>query len=216
MTRTDLCVQPHDTEWPAAPPLRLCQTCYDRLRGDLADLGRLYVELERVLPAGSSPRYGQRVTGSSSRPLPVSVPVVEVRDQVRHDMAWWAQYVATRRRMRPPAGADVPMLARWLAEHAEWIARDRRGAADLPPVIRELAGRARSLAYPSGVRRIEIGPCIQQVDGERCTGTVHATVRKEGDPRPSLIYCTGPCGAQYQPESWRRFGRDYLRERMAG
>lgn len=207
-----LCVQErHGDQRPEAlPSLRLCRACYNRLRRDLADLGRLYVELERVLPAGSTPRYGQRVTGSSSRPLPISIPVVETRGQIAHDLAWWVGYVADRRGLTPPTGATVPALARWLAGHMDWIAANEHAAADLPPVARELAGRARALAYPSGARRITIGPCVEEIDGEPCGGTVYATVRSDDDPRPSRIYCL-ECGLEKPAAEWRRFGRDYLR-----
>lgn len=214
----DRCVQErHGDQRPEAlPSLRLCRACYNRLKRDLSTLGRLYVELENALPAGSTPQHGQRVTGSSTRPLPVNPAVADLRDQIRHDLAWWARYVADRRGLTPPTGATVPALARWLAGHTDWIAAHDEAAAACPPVARELAGRARALAYPSGARRITIGPCVEEIDGERCGGTVYATVRQDDDPRPSRIYCP-ECGLEKGAEEWRRFGREYQRERrMAG
>lgn len=111
----------------------------------------------------------------------------------------------------------MPAIAGWLLRHVDWIAATLPAAEECPPVIWGLASRARSLLAPSGARRIEIGPCRETVDGEACGGTLYATVRKEDDPRPSVIYCGGACGLEMGAESWRRFGQTYLQgERMAG
>ncbi|MBX6387044.1 MAG: hypothetical protein IRZ07_29380 [Microbispora sp.] len=201
-----LCVQErHGDQRPEAlPSLRLCRACYNRLRRDLADLGRLYVELESVLPAGSTPQYGQRVSGSGSRPLPISVPVVETRSQIAHDLAWWVGYVADRRGLTPPTGATVPALARWLAGHVDWIAAHPVAAEECPPVVRELAGRARGLLDPN--RKLPTGErCRVVPEGEdRCTGTV-TMVQKPDETWTARCTVCGPQEAA-----------PYLHDRLAG
>lgn len=208
----DLCVQPHDTDRRALPSLRLCAACHDRLRRDLQALPRLHAGLDAALAAGHSPRYGHRVSGSSSAPLPINIAVADLRDQIRHDLAWWTRFVAERRGITALPAPEVAGMAAWLLTHADWIAAHEEAAVDCPPVVRELARRARGLLDPSGAKRIEIGPCPET----GCGGTLYATVRRDDDPRPSVIYCP-TCGLEKGAAEWRRFGREYLRERrMAG
>lgn len=211
---SDLCVTPHDPDRRALPSLRLCGGCRDRLERDLADLPGLWARLERALATVSS--GGQRVSGSSSSPLPINLGVVEHRDQMRHDLVAWVRYVADERGMEYPAN-EVGAMARWLGRHVDWISARQEAAEECPPVMRELTGRARRLLEPDGSKRITVGPCPDPVDDEPCGGTLYATVRAEGDARPSVIYCSGPCGSERGAETWMRFGRTYLREgRMAG
>lgn len=204
MTNSDVCVQPHDTDRQALPSLRLCRPCHDRLRRDLADLGRLYVELERVLPAGSTPQYGQRVSGSSSRPLPVNPAVADLRDQIRHDLAWWVRYVAERRGITALPDDRIDDIAAWLGRHVDWIAAHETAAAQCPPVIRELTGRARNLLDPN--RRLPTGERCRMVtdSGKRCTGTI-TMVQKPGEIWTA--HCS-ECGPQE--------AAPYLRDKVAG
>ena len=103
----------------------------------------------------------------------------------------------------------------WLRRHIEWIAAHEVAAVDCPPVMRDLAGRAHGLLNPSGAKRIAIGPCHDSVETGPCLGTLWATCRAEDDPRPSEIYCDGPCGLKLGAEQWRRWGREYLKGRLA-
>lgn len=209
---SDLCVTTHDSDRRALPSLRLCGSCRDGLAKDLDALGRLHADLGTAMATGSSPRYGHRVSGSHAEPLPIDPAMADHRDQIRHDLVWWVKFVAEERGLVGLPDDRVSEIATWLGTHVDWIAAHEVAAAECPPVMRGLTGRAHALVAPSGARRIEIGPCRDSWDGERCTGRLWATVRCEDDPRPSMIYCDGPCAMEIAAESWRRFGRDYLRQ----
>lgn len=211
-----LCVTAHADDIQALPTLRLCSGCRDGLTRDLRALPRLHADLEGVLATGSAPGTGY-VTGTPSQPLPINPAVADHRDQIRHDLTWWTLYVAEHRGLSGLPSDTVPQIAAWLGRHIDWIAAHPAAAEECPPVMQGLVGRAIALTRPSGARRIEIGPCRDTCDGEPCTGRLWATVRRDDDPRPSVIYCDGPCGSERGADEWRRFGREYLREgRMAG
>lgn len=218
---TDLCVQDHgDDDRRALPSLRLCSSHRDGLERDLERLPRLWHDLGTAL---SSPTItttvsnGPRASRDDDRDplvlaetsLPINPAMADHRDQIKHDLVWWCLFVADHRGLGLP-GDTVAEIAAWLGRHVDWIAATLPAAEECPPVMRGLTGRAHALVQPSGARRIEIGPCRGSVDGEPCPGRLWATVRREDDPAPSVIYCDG-CHAEIPPESWRRFGHDYLR-----
>lgn len=211
---SDLCVTEHGDERPEAlPGLRLCRHCRRTLERDLIALPGLWDRLGDHLAPGSTGSGSGRVSGTSSAPLPINPAVAELRDQIRHDLVTWAVLVSDERGLELPANT-VPAIGAWLGRHVEWIAGHAAAAVECPPVMRELAARAHSVLNPSGAKRIAIGPCRETVDDAPCDGTLYATVRAEDDPRPSVIYC-GACRVEYGTETWRRFGREYLRGRMA-
>ena len=212
---SDLCVLDHgDEDARALPSLRLCPGHRSQLRRDIEALGSLHGDLESVLAHGSSPRYGNRVSGSSAEPLPINPAVADHRDQIRHDLVWWVRYVAEERGLAGLPDSRVSEIAAWLGTHVDWIAAHPVAAVECPPVMRGLVGRARALVAPSGARRIAIGPCRGVVDDQACGGTLYATVRAEDDDRPSVIYCA-ECQTEIPTEGWRRFGRDYLRDQAS-
>ena len=209
---TDICVQPHKEDHSALPALRLCTGCYYGLRGAIKALPKLHAQLGDALATGSSPSTGGRVSGSSSEPLPINPAVADLRDQIKHDLTWWCIFVADERGFRLPAD-DIREITAWLIRQTDWIAASLPAAEECPPVMRALVGRARAIVYPSGAKRIKIGPCREVLEDGPCAGTLYATCRAEDDPRPSRIYC-GECEVEYGPETWRRFGREYLRTRQ--
>jgi hypothetical protein len=214
---SNLCVADHgDEDAEALPALRLCRSHRRRLEHDLRDLPRLHAELGDALTPGSAATGSGRVTGTSEARLPINPAVADHRDQIKHDLVWWAIYVADERGHAQPAANTVPAIADWLGRHVEWIAGHHVAAVECPPVMRNLVGRARALIAPSGAKRIEIGGCRDSVEAGPCGGTLWATVRAEDDVRPSELYCDGPCGLKLGAEQWRRWGHDYLKGRMAG
>jgi hypothetical protein len=212
----DLCVTPHDDDRRALPTLRLCSSCRRQLERLIADMPGLYADLGRALATTGS--AGQRVSGSAAEPLPINPAVADHRSEMHHGLVSWCVYVADARGIELPTSSEPAVTAAWLTTHAEWLAGDRAAAEECLPVMRALAGRARALLYPSGSKRIAIGPCCEVIDetvsDARCCGTLYATVRAEDDARPSAIYCD-TCEFYKAPEEWLRFGREYLRERMA-
>lgn len=210
----DLCVLPHDDDRRALPSLRLCGSCHDRLERDLADLPHLHARLATILPTGGTASGTGPVSGSATVRLPIRDDVADLRDQIRHDLVWWAIFVADERGHAHPANT-IPAIAQWLGRHVEWIAGHEVAAVECPPVMRSLAGRAHALLNPSGAKRIRVGRCHDSVEDGPCGGMIWATCRAEDDPRESELYCDGPCGLRLSAEQWRRFGREYLRQQAS-
>jgi hypothetical protein len=207
----DLCVQPHDSDRRAADSLRLCHPCRNHLSRLITGLPARYADLEdRLSVTGTS---GDRVSGSSSTPLPINTAVAGCRYDIQHTLVSWALYVAEERGlMVPMEGSDPRHTAPWLAKHSDWLAADRAGSEECLPAMRDLTGRSWALIDPSGRKRIKVGPCTQTGDDGPCAGVLYATVRAEDDVRPSAIFCD-TCDLEIAPESWLRFGRTYQRER---
>jgi hypothetical protein len=225
---SDLCVlHPEGEDRRALPSLRLCGSHRDRLEDDIQALPRLYADLDRALTSPTvvtTVSNGPRPARDGDRDplvlaetaLPINPEVADLRDQIRHDLAWWTLEVAEKRGLMVPMQGPRPhVTAKWLGRHVDWIAGNEAAAQACPPVMRGLVGRARALVAPSGARRIAIGPCRGSADGQACPGTLYATVRAEDDTRTSELYCDGDCGLSLDPTQWRRFSREYLRERSA-
>jgi len=200
---SDLCVTADEGhERRALPGLRLCGSCRDRLERQLGQLPQLYAQLGHNL--GSTGQAGQRVSGTSSRPLPINPAVADHRDQMAHDLVSWCVYVAdergltlpmdhlTDRRGRLRAASSPPEItAPWLARHVEWIAADLAAAEECPPSIRHLWGRARALLDPN--RKLATGERCRQVDEEeqRCAGVI-AFVQKPDETWEARCPLCGP------------------------
>jgi hypothetical protein len=169
---SDLCVTDHgDSERRALPGLRLCGGCHDRLVRDLSDLPHLHDRLGDHLGTGGSAAFGGRVSGSSAAPLPINPAVADHRDQIRHDLVWWAILVADMRGHAQPANT-VPAIAAWLGRHVDWIAATLPAAEECPGVMRGLVGRAHSLLDPN--RKLTTGERCRTTDedGARCNGLI--------------------------------------------
>jgi hypothetical protein len=227
---SDVCVveHKHDPDRPrrAVDGAYLCFGCLAQLRDLIDDLPSLYARLEDCLGSGGN-GTGQRVSGSSSEPLPINPAVAELRNQICHDLVSWCVYVAEERGLELPmdhvvdgrgrtraASTPPSVTGPWLARHVDWCSRNRPAAEELLPVVRHLAGRARAMLDPDGRKRIAVGPCIAEVEDESCDGTLYATVRAEDDPKPSLIYCD-VCEFEKEPLEWLRFGKLYRDQKLS-
>jgi hypothetical protein len=76
----------------------------------------------------------------------------------------------------------TPAHAAYIARHAEWLAACDY-ADEASDELAGLASRAYGLAYPSGTRRVEVGPC------PLCEGTLTAIVRATDGVLPSEVVC---------------------------
>lgn len=209
----DLCIATHRRE-PSRPRraldgLYLCQGCVTQLTGNLGQLPGLYNELAELLAVGG--QAGQRVSGSPGRPLPINLGVAEHRGHIQAVLASWARVVVDERGITVPDSDEVAVTAPWLARHVMWLAASQGFADDVVLEIRMLAIRARGLRDPDPSRNIAIGPCVVEVENEPCVGQLWATVRVDGDERPSVIFCD-TCEFEKAPEEWMRFGREYARK----
>jgi hypothetical protein len=188
--RSDLCTTPHDSDRRALPGLRLCGSCRDHLEDNIAALPGLYEQLAEELGTTTSAR-GLAVSGSSSEPLPINPAIADHRDQIQHDLVWWAIYVAGERNISTPERGTPAAVADWLGRHIEWIAGNQAAAEECPAVMRELAGRARSLLNPEHM--LHTGERCRVVSGEeRCDGVIRFV---QGHDDAWVARCTA-CGPQ--------------------
>lgn len=200
----DLCVADHDDDRRALPSLRLCGSHRDRLERDLAALPGLHADLATILGTGGTQSGAGPVSGSSTKPLPIRADVADLRDQIRHDLVWWVLDIARARGLVDLPEDTVARCAGWLVKHVDWIAAQPDTAVDCPPVIGELAGRARAMLDPN--RRLKIGERCRAVDedGERCRGVV-SMVQK---PDETWTARCSECGPQEAAA--------YLHDKVAG
>jgi hypothetical protein len=222
-TATDICVLEHrvDPERPrqALDGAYLCAGHHTELERLIAEMPARYDALGRILAAGGNGSKGPRVSGTTEKPLPINPAVASHRQQIQHDLVWWAIYIADERGIDKPGNGNPHTTAAWLTTHIDWCAANKVAAEELLPVLRELTGRAWAMIDPDGTKRITIGPCNAHVEDEPCDGVLYATVRADDDPRPSLIYCD-TCDLEKSSIEWLRFGRTYKqgpteRERMS-
>lgn len=209
----DLCVLEHEPDRRAVDSLRLCRPCRNHLSRLIDGMPERYAQLEDCLSTvGTS---GDRVSGSSSTPLPINTAVASVRYEIQHGLVSWVMYVAEERGLKAlPTDSEPRSTAPWLARHCDWLAADRVGSEECLPAMRDLNGTAWSLIDPSGRKRIKVGPCTQTSDAGPCGGVLYATVRAEDDMRPSAIVCDS-CDFEKPPSEWLRFGKTYRRQMTA-
>ncbi|UBU10015.1 hypothetical protein [Nonomuraea gerenzanensis] len=213
VTSPALCQARHRDDRPrhAADGLNLCPGCRSTLDRHLRDLPELHADVLAQLPTGGT-SSGPTVSGSRTPPLPYNTRAGDWLGQLRHDLLWLTSLVASSRGISGPPPNPAAQCA-WLARHAEWLSAQPDAGA-YKDVLSELIGRAYSVIDP-GRLPLVLGPCIEQIDGEPCGGTVKVTVRRDGDPTPSVIWCDG-CDLDLDTTQWHRYGRRYQRGRMAG
>jgi hypothetical protein len=205
----------HDPDRPrhAADGINLCPGCRAALDRHLADLPGLHADVLAQLPA-SSDSAGPAVSGSRETPLPFNPRAGDLLGQMRHDLARITSIVAIERGLIGPPPNPGAQCA-WLQPHLDWLAANPDAGA-FKDVFAELVGRAYNVIDPARLPLL-IGPCVEVVAGTACDGMLFATVRRDGDPTPSEIYCD-VCPLVLDTTQWHRFGRRYLRarDRMAG
>jgi hypothetical protein len=195
--------------------LNLCAGCRSALTRHLQTLPALHKDVLDSLPSGGA-ADGLAVSGSRTPPLPYNPRAGDWLSQLRHDLAWIVSLVATERGLKSAPGPNPETQCAWLSRHADWLAA-RPEAGPIKDVLSELAGRGYSVLDP-GRAPLTLGPCIEVDDeGAPCDGVVKATVRRDGDPEPSVIWCD-TCPLVLDTTQWHRYGRRFLQqqERIAG
>lgn len=175
----------------------LCAPCRSRLRRDVEALPGLWQELGyRLVP---SQTRGEPVGGSKDPNLALNFAVAEHRSHIAGVLASWCLLVGEERGLNPPAGMDVSRLAAWLTTHVDWLAH--QPFADEPArEFRELAGRARAMAYPRRRREFTLPESCP------CGGTLGAMINDDDDLLPAAIECD-TCDNEWQPSEWLALGR---------
>lgn len=213
-----LCTATHrgDPDRPraAADGINLCGGCHAALGRHLNELPALVLDVLDQLPARND-SAGPAVSGSREAPLPYNPRAGDLLGQMRHDLGWLVAMVAAERGLAVAPGPNPAVQCAWLVKHVDWLAA-RPDAGAYKGVISELMGRAYSVIDPARLP-VYVGPCVEIVDNELCVGVLFATVRREGDPRASEIFCDA-CTLVLDPAQWNKFGRRYAktRARLAG
>lgn len=216
VTSPALCQATHrhdpDRARHAADGLNLCPGCHAALGRNLHDLPELHADVLAQLPTGSI-SSGPAVSGTRTPPLPFNPRAGDLLAQMRHDLRWLTELVAIERGLTGPPPNPGAQCA-WLERHADWLAAQPDAGA-YKDTVSELVGRSYGVIDPGRLPLVLPVRCVELVDGEPCGGVLKATVRRDDDPTPSVIYCD-MCPLQLDTTQWHRFGRRYLRERMAG
>ncbi len=171
---------------------RLCRACRNELAAGLESLPGLYSECGRQL--GGSDRPRGNATGSASMPgLPFNAAAAEVRARILGVLGSWSGMVAEERRVTAPE-RSVEALVTFLGRHVDWIAA-HVAVTEAADEVAQLVWAARRVAYPSPVRRVAIGGCVEV----GCGGELVAFVHPQEPLLPAEIRCdVDPCHSWFE------------------
>lgn len=163
---------------------RLCPGCHHALTAGIRLLPDLYRDCERVL--GGAPAKGLRER-TSGGPLPTGLPfnsaAAEARAAILGLLGSWSGLVAQERRLAPPERGTAA-LSVFLLRHADWLAAHPAAAEAAREVARTVA-RARRVAHPEQVRRVDLGACVEA----GCGGRLSATLRTGAPAAYPAVSC---------------------------
>lgn len=185
----------------AADGLMLCQHHADRIPSDAQKAAEIYDAVLDRLSGGSHEEHEKTSGGEKGVGLSLSPAAVEVRDSIRATLVSWCRLIAEERGFNLPAN-DVTAMGAYVARSGQWLAA-HPAAADASSELAELVSRAHPVAYPAGVRVIEIGPCPH----DECAGMVKARMRAADSLLPSELVCSEDKEHTWPPSEWRVFGR---------
>lgn len=142
------------------------------------------------------------MTGSPERRLPINPTVADHREHIARTLVSWAMLISEERVMSTPTGNAPDETAPWLLVHLRW-ASAQLWIDDFALELAQLRGQALSLLFPSGRRRIEVGPCVEA----GCPGVLTATVARTDDVLPSIVECDVEVSHCWEPHQWLALGR---------
>ena len=181
--------------------LRLCRLHTTRISTDALRCAELDHEIEQVLTA--SGRGGERTSGTADHGTVLNERAVEVRVEIRHTLVAIARLISEERGIGlPPNNLDA--IAAYVATHHVWLAAHNAVAGDTSDELSSLQRRAWNVAYPTGARVFDIGPCTIT----DCTGTIRAVIRDVDTGVLSELVCDAdePHRWPYSQTAWRRLG----------
>jgi hypothetical protein len=199
----------------AADGLRLCPVHLRRLGEHLLGwtdkdgreypgLVELYGELELVLKAAGN---GERSSSKPGSGTPPRDEIVDMRAEIKHVLVSWAKLIGEERGLSLPAD-EVSVIGAYVARHAQWLAATEY-AGEAADELASLVSRAWGLAYPSGTRRVEVGPC------PRCDGTLTAIVRPVDSTKPTEVVCDGDQAHRWDSTQLRTLDRLVMARKRA-
>ncbi|WP_149829908.1 helix-turn-helix domain-containing protein [Streptomyces tailanensis] len=170
----------------AAPGLRLCGSCRDRLILHITEAAHLYRECGEMLSCTTQLPFRERTSGGGA---PTGIPFNEAAARIRADLlallGSWASLVALERNAAAPP-RDMEARAAFLKSQVEWLAA-HQAAADVCQELAAAVVEARRVARPDAAPgRLHLGPCPEP----RCAGELVATAHATLGESPDLVTCT--------------------------
>lgn len=208
VTRGDTaCIIPHHTD--VDRPRRAahgyaCAGHHAHLEQMLAELPAIYDDLSLMLRRSGTNFAGHSTdtvtvnkrTGEEESSAWIDARAAEIRQEVRNECVRMAREVAEGNPDDElPATDDVPSIARWLQARLSWIC-EQPDVDDTHRYLDALTRDCKRVAYPSGRRRIEVGPC----GGEDCPGTLWLVGDTDEARTMSCDFCKRVVESRY----WRR------------
>lgn len=205
----------------AADGLNLCQPDRDRLGDHATRAAKLHTELALQLVAAGGP--GEKTSGTPTRGATLNDRAAEARTTVRAVLASWCRLISEERGIRLPSRLRVEELplgfigppairphvddtpnamGAYLSKHADWLAA-HPAAGECSDELADLIRMAHPIAYPTGARVFEVGPCVE-LD---CAGTVKAILRRVDALLPSSIVCDTDPAHAWPADQWLTLGR---------
>ncbi|MEW2708678.1 helix-turn-helix domain-containing protein [Streptomyces koyangensis] len=158
----------------------------------------LYRACENML--ATTPRDGQRVSGTRSFGIKLNAVALEARDTLRARLRAWCDLVNAEHEC-VPAGLSMEGLAEFLHQHARWLCH-HPAAGDAISEMAETATMARRVVSPERVRRFRVGACIEH----ECGGSLIAVIQADGR-LPSEVRCDNDPGHAWSAYEWRELDR---------
>ena len=186
----------------ALPGLRLCQGCRHRLTRHLAELPALHDACGLALAGTGAAHRGDPVTHRRDPGLNLSQAAVAAREHIRVELVSWCRIALEEGPWDVAPPDRVPVMAGWLVARVEWLAA-REYADEIARTIADTHAEARAAAYPSGTRRIVLGPCVEG----GCAGTMSAIMHADADLLPGVIRCDADEPHEWAAHEWIALGR---------
>jgi hypothetical protein len=110
------------------------------------------------------------------------------------------------RSYQPRSKNALKVLCGFLTKHLDWVtAQD--WVDEFARETCELGGKAAAILRPSGNRQFPVGECIEQVDGERCTGTMWALLTpSDSNYIAAAELACDSCPARVESADWLVYG----------
>lgn len=177
-----------------------CAGHADRFTQMLAELPALHDDLGLMLTTSErrNADQGKAINGAKPSGLNLNERILDARREIHNECIRMVREVAEERAAKMPTVDTVSALASWLLTQVEWMA-DQDCADETYGYLATLTADCRRLAYPTGVHRIEIGPC----DEGDCPGTLVTVTSRTADLLPERIWCDD-CGRIIPTSQWRK------------
>lgn len=179
----------------------ICGACLDGLAADLQFIPYLHDECERLLGGTRAARAAAvRVTGTAQPRLPFNAAAAEARAALLSLLCCWSGLASDQRRVSPPPRA-VGDLVQFLSRHLSWLAAHET-APEFSRELAEAVAVARGAIDSSGLRRVQVGGCVEP----GCQGTLTAIVPPDGNRSRAEISCSSVSAHRWPVPEWMRLG----------